>query len=88
MKKLALNDKTERQETSWTIEKERSSLKIPEQRQYSRVEKNMLKNRVSYCVCEVKAEASFLTTLYLLDEDYILDGVLTFELETMGVGGA
>lgn len=43
MKKLALNDKTERQETSWTIEKERSSLKIPEQRQYSRVEKNMLK---------------------------------------------
>lgn len=44
MKKLALNDKTERQETSWTIEKERSSLKIPEQRQYSRVEKNMLKN--------------------------------------------
>lgn len=43
---------------------------------------------MSYCVCEVKAEASFLTTLYLLDEDYILDGVLTFELETMGVGGA
>lgn len=29
-----------------------------------------------------------MTTLCLLDEDYILDEVLTFELEKMGVGKA